>query len=116
MGRVLTRHELILEASAAADSLQEVSSSGDHRRFADDKVFRYAVAFAWLRLAEPLCRLVTRRLVGEEARRAWSGMCGLRNMLAHERDEDINYLPLWSDLALKMGRTVADIDRLQQGG
>ena len=112
MGRELSRHELIVEASAAVDSLLEVSSFGDRRRYDDDKVFRYAVAYAWLRLAEPLCRLVTRHLVGEETRRAWSGMCGLRNILAHERDEDINYLPLWSDLTMKMERTVAHLDRL----
>ena len=116
MGRELSRHELIVEASAAVDSLLEVSSFGDRRRYDDDKVFRYAVAFAWLRLAEPLCRLFARRLVGGEARRAWAGMCDIRNKLAHERDQDIPFATLWALLTDGLPQTEAQLDRLMADG
>jgi uncharacterized protein with HEPN domain len=112
MGREYTRRELLMESAAAANRLHDVGGRGDLRRFADDEVFRFAVAYLWLRLAEPTCQLVTRRLVGGDAQVSWEGMCRLRNILAHDRDEDIDYLPLWSDLALKVATTVAHIDRL----
>ncbi|MDQ1250834.1 MAG: hypothetical protein QG597_5214 [Actinomycetota bacterium] len=53
MGREFSRPELLVEASAAATKLDEFGSRGDRRRFSDDEVFQYAIAFAWLRLAEP---------------------------------------------------------------
>ncbi|MDQ1250837.1 MAG: hypothetical protein QG597_5217 [Actinomycetota bacterium] len=66
MGREYTRQELLVEAAAAA-KLLEVGGRGDLRRYSDDEVFQYAVAYRWLRLAEPTCQLVTRRLVGGDA-------------------------------------------------
>jgi hypothetical protein len=69
MGREYTRQELLIEAAAAANRLFEVGGRGDLRRFTDDDVFRFAVAYLWLRLAEPTCQLVTRRLVGAQADR-----------------------------------------------
>ena len=116
MGRVYTRDELIVELSAASGNLREVSSNGDVRRFTDDRVFRFAVAFLWLRLAEPACQLVTRRLVGDLPRRAWEGMCGIRNMLAHEREQDIDFDELWADIPLTLERTEAQLDRLGAAG
>lgn len=112
MGRELSRHELLAEAASAAEALRDVSSFGDLRRYDDDKVFRYAVAFAWLRLTESLCRLFARRLVGGETRRMWAGMCDIRNMLAHERDQDIDFAMLWALLDERLPRTEAQLDRL----
>ena len=114
MGREYTRHELLIEASAAAGNLSEVAERGDLRRFSDDEVFKYAVAYLWLRLAEPTCQLVTRKLVGDQTRVSWAGMCRLRNSLAHDRNEDINYLPLWTNLSVKMDKTAARLDQLMQ--
>jgi hypothetical protein len=53
MSRECTRNELILEVTAASANLREVSSNDDVRRFTVDPVFRYALAFLWLRMAEP---------------------------------------------------------------
>jgi uncharacterized protein with HEPN domain len=116
MGRVYTREELIVEVAAASGNLREVSSRGDMRRFTDDVVFRYAVAFLWLRLAEPTCQLVTRRLVGERSRRTWEGMCGIRNRLAHEREQDIDFVKLWADLPSTLDGAEALVDRLMAAG
>lgn len=115
MGREFSRHELLVEASAAAIRLGEFGSRGDRRRFSDDEVFQYAIAFAWLRLAEPLCRLTTRRLVDDQARREWQGMCEVRNMLAHERDQDINYPRLWQGVRTTLDVTQTTLDRLVSG-
>jgi uncharacterized protein with HEPN domain len=112
MGRELSRSELLVEAASAAEALRDLASSGGRRRYNDDRAFRYAVAFAWLRLAEPLCRLFSRRLVGGEARRAWAGMCDIRNKLAHERDQDIPFAPLWALLTDGLPQTEAQVDRL----
>jgi uncharacterized protein with HEPN domain len=116
MGRAYTRDELIVEVAAASGNLREVSANGDLRRFDDDRVFRYAVAFLWLRLAEPGCQLVTRRLVGEESRQTWEGMCRIRNLLSHERDQDINYGKLWADIPSTLQATEARLDRLMSAG
>jgi uncharacterized protein with HEPN domain len=116
MGRVYTRDELIVELSAASGNLREVSASGDFRRFTDDRVFRFAVAFLWLRLAEPACQLVTRRLVGAPSRLAWEGMCWIRNMLAHEREQDIDFDELWAGIPSTLDRTEAQLDRLLAAG
>lgn len=116
MGRELSRHELLVEAASAAEALRDVSSSGDRRRYDDDKVFRYAVAFAWLRLTEPLCRLINGRLVGDDARRTWAGQCETRNMLAHERYQDIDFDALWVLLAPTLDLTEAQLDRLMADG
>ncbi len=116
MGRAYTRSELISEVASASDNLGELSSHGDARRFADDPVFRYAVAFLWLRLAEPTCQLVTRRLVGHGPRRAWEGMCRIRNLLAHERDQDINYEKLWADIPSTLEATEFQLHRLMAAG
>ena len=116
MGRELSRSELLVEAASAVEALRDVSSSGDRRRDEDDKMFRYAVAFAWLRLAEPLCRLFARRLVGGEARRAWAGMCDIRNKLAHERDQDIPFATLWALLTDGLPETELQLDRLMADG
>lgn len=116
MGRELSRNELLVEAASAAEILRDVSSSGDLWRYDDDRAFRYAVAFAWLRLAEPLCRLFARRQVGGEARRAWAGMCDIRNKLAHERDQDIPFATLWALLADGLPQTEVQLDRLMAAG
>ena len=116
MGRVYTRKELIAELAAASGNLREVSSSGDERRFTDDRVFCYAVAFLWLRLAEPACQLVTRRLVGDRSALAWEGMCGIRNRLAHEREQDIDFVKLWVDIPSMLDRTDVEVDRLLAAG
>ena len=112
MGRELTRSELLFEASDAATRLRKVSSRGDTHRYTDDEVFRSAVAFLWLRYAEPLCQLVIRRLVGDAARRAWDGMCDIRNMLAHERNQNIDFAALWDELPTTLNLTEAPLDRL----
>lgn len=112
MGREYTRQELLIEAAAAASRLFEVGGRGDLRRFIDDEVFRYAVAYLWLRLAEPTCQLVTRRLVGHDAQMSWDGMCRLRNSLAHDREEDINYRYLWAGLSTSLVLVGAQADRL----
>ena len=112
MGRDYTRQELLIEAAAAAATLLEVGGRGDLRRFSDDEVFRYAVAYLWLRLAEPTCQLVTRRLVGGDAQVNWDGMCRLRNILAHDRDEDIDYRSLWAGLSTTLVGIGAQADRL----
>ena len=116
MGRELSRHELLVETASASEVLRDVTSSGDRRRNDDDRLFRYAVAFAWLRLTEPLCRLITRRLVGDDARRTWVGQCDTRNMLAHDRDQDIDFDPLWPYLVPTLDRTDAQLDRLMAAG
>lgn len=115
MGREFSRPELLVEASAAATKLDEFGSRGDRRRFSDDEVFQYAIAFAWLRLAEPLCRLITRRLVDDQVRREWQGMCEVRNVLAHERDQDINCPRLWQGIHTTLGGTQTTLDRLVAG-
>lgn len=115
-GRAYTRHELIVEVAAASGNLLEVSSNGDMRRFADDRVFRHAVAFLWLRLAEPTCQLVTRRLVGEGARQTWEGMCRFRNMLAHEREQDIDLAILWAEIPSTLDGAEAQLRRLMSAG
>ena len=112
MGREYTRQELLVEAAAAANRLCEVGGMGDLRRYADDEVFRFAVAYLWLRLAEPTCQLVTRRLVGGDAQVSWEGMCRLRNILAHDRDEDINYRSLWAQLSTTLEEVGAQADLL----
>ncbi|MDQ1250831.1 MAG: hypothetical protein QG597_5211 [Actinomycetota bacterium] len=116
MGRELSRHELLVEAASAAEALRAVSSFGDRRRYDDDRVFRYAAAFAWPRFTEPLCRLITGRLVGDDARRTWAGMCDIRNMLAHERDQDIDFAMLWALLGERLPRTEAQLDWLMVDG
>lgn len=116
MGRELTRYERLIEASDAALRLREVGSRGDARRYADDDVFRFAVAFLWLRYAEPLCQLVTGRLVGNAARRSWAGLCDIRNMLAHERSQDIDFAALWDELPATLDLTEAPLDRLIAAG
>ena len=112
MGREYTRQELLVEVAAAANRLYEVGGMGDLRRYTDDEVFRFAVAYLWLRLAEPTCQLVTRRLVGGDAQASWDGMCRLRNILAHDRDEDINYRYLWAGLATTLVEVGAQADQL----
>lgn len=115
MGREFTRHELLVEASAAATKLRKFGSSGDRRRFTDDEVFQYAVAFAWLRLAEPLCRLVSSRLVSDPVPREWEPVCEVRNVLAHERDQDLNYPRLWDGLMSMLDATESKLDQLMAG-
>ena len=84
MGWDYPRQELLIEAAAAASKLSEVGSRGDLHLYTDDEVFRYTVAYLWLRLAEPTCQRVTRRLVGADTQVIWEGMCRLRNLLAHD--------------------------------
>ena len=112
MGRVYTRGELLAEVAEASGNLCDASSNGDFRRFTDDRVFRFAVAFLWLRLAESTCQLVTRRMVGDQSRRAWEGMCGIRNMLAHDREQDIDFDELWYEIPSTLKHTDAELGRL----
>lgn len=112
VGRELSRHELLVEAAAAAENLREVTSLGDRRRFDDDRAFRYAVAFGWLRLTEPLCRLITRRLVADYELRTWVGQCDTRNMLAHDREQDIDFDALWVYLLPTLDRTDVQLELL----
>ncbi len=112
MDREYTRQELLVEVVAAASRLRELGARGDLRRFTDDEVFRFALAYLWLRLAEPACQLVTRRLVGEMSMAVWSGLCPIRNALAHERDEDINYQRLWVNVPAAVEASLGEADRL----
>ena len=112
MGRAYTRNELLVEVAAAATKLHEVGGMGDLRRYTDDEVFRFGLAYCWLRVAEPACQLVTRRLVGDGANEVWGGMCTIRNALAHEREEDINYRPLWFNLPSSASASLAHAERL----
>lgn len=116
MGREYTRRELLMESAAAANRLHDVGGRGDLRRFADDEVFRFAVAYLWLRLAEPTCQLVTRRLVGGDSQVSSEGMCRLRNSLAHDGDADIDYRSLWAQLSTTLVLVGAQADRLLAHG
>lgn len=112
----LTRRERLAEAADAAVKLREVGALGDRRRYDDDDVFRYAVAFLWLRFTEPLCQLVSRRQVGDATRRGWAGMCDIRNALAHERSQDIDFKGLWEDIPSTLDRNENVLDRLLASG
>ena len=93
--------------AAATDRLNRAASRGDDRRYADDELYRYAIALLWLRLAEPATRLLALRLVDADAVPAWDQLNVVRNSLAHELDEEIAYGRLWTEL----GRTVQSISR-----
>ncbi|MDQ1245955.1 MAG: hypothetical protein QG597_322 [Actinomycetota bacterium] len=82
----------------AAVRLGDVTGKGDLRRFDDDLVFRYAVAYLWLRLTEPATQLLARRLVDGDALPRWSKLPFIRNSLAHDIDEDIDYPQLWESV------------------
>lgn len=99
MERQLSRRELLVEFSVACAALREVGNQGDAMRFDNDRVFRFAIAFLWLRAAEPACQLRKRRLVDEVTRDSWSALCIVRNTLAHGRGEDIGFGALWRELS-----------------
>lgn len=63
-----------------------------------------------------LCRLITGRLVGDDARRTWAGQCDTRKMLAHDRDQDIDFDALWTLLMPTLDRTDAQLTRLAAEG
>ena len=106
------RRRYLLEMAAATDRLARAADSGDKRRFTDDDLYRYALAFLWLRLAEPATRLLNLRLVDERTVPAWSFLPAIRNSVAHEADEEIAYSPLWSRLPDTIEAVNDDLDRL----
>jgi uncharacterized protein with HEPN domain len=114
-GRGLSRREMLVEVGAAADAAREVTSRGDRQMYEDDVIFRYAVAFACLRLAEPICRLITWRLVGADSWLAWAGICRVRSVLAHERYEDIDFDGLWTDMVSALARRAMELPPLGEG-
>jgi uncharacterized protein with HEPN domain len=84
--------------AAATDCLATAATHGDPRRFTDDDLYRYAIAFLWLRLVEPATRLLTLRLVDRDTVPGWESFMVIRNSLAHDRNEEIDYSILWGQL------------------
>lgn len=106
------RRRYLLEMAAATDRLAIAAARGDQRRYSDDDLYRYAVAFLWLRLAEPATRLLTLRLLDERAVPAWGLLTTIRNSLAHQRDEEIDYGTLWTKLPNTLESVKDDLDLL----
>lgn len=98
--------------AAATDRLARAADSGDGRRYADDDLYRYAIAFLWLRLAEPATRLLNLRLVDERTVPTWGLLTTVRNSLAHQLDEEIAYSRLWSRLPETLETVSGDLDHL----
>lgn len=94
----MTRRRLLLEMEAAGGRLLQLASQGDRRRFEDDDGYRCGIAFLWLRLGEPASRLLSGRLVESQTLPAWSRLPLLRNSLAHDWDDDIDYNELWDSI------------------
>ena len=106
------RHELLVEMDAACDRLTAAAGQGDRRRYVDDPLFRCAIAYLWLRSAEPAAQLLSRRLVDHSRKSTWSYLPVIRNSLAHDREQQIDYDKLWDllpTLPMSVGR---DVDRL----
>ena len=98
--------------AAANDRLARAADSGDNRRCADYDLYRYAIAFLWLRLAEPATRLLKQRLVDARTVPTWDSLTTIRNSLAHQLDEEIAYSRLWSKLPETLEAVSEDLDRL----
>ena len=106
------RTRYLLEMAAATDRLTKAANSGDNRRYADDDLYRYAIAFLWLRLAEPASRLLALHLVDEHTVPTWRSLNVIRNSLAHQRDEEIAYGRLWHELPETLTAVGDDLDHL----
>jgi len=106
------RRRYLVEMFAAADRLARAAALGDDRRYEDDDLYRYAIAFLWLRLAEPATRLLTLRLVDRRSIPVWGLLTAVRNSLAHESDEEIPYRQLWTKLPETLDVVGRDLDLL----
>lgn len=106
------RKRYLVEMAAATDRLASAASRGDQRRYADDDLYRFAIAFLWLRLAEPATRLLSLRLVDERAVPVWGVLTTIRNSLAHQLDEEIAYGRLWTELPDTVQAVNDDLDLL----
>ena len=95
----MTRDELLDEAEAVWLELEDFHHRCSDARLRSDTWYRWAYAFLWLRLTEPLSQLSTNRLVGRSARVRWGRLVLLRNELAHSRLAEIDYVQLWDDFA-----------------
>ena len=107
--RSLTRDELLEEMLWAIEAIKEANSLGSEARLQRNPLYRYAMAFLWLRLGEPANQLVRRRLVGDSTAKRWQYLSAARNQLAHERDQDIAYLGLWHKLHSALDETKDDV-------
>lgn len=110
--RSKTRRSLLVEMGRELDELAAVASMGDFRRYQDDSLFRSAVAFRWLRVAEPAAQLLRRRLVDEDQLESWSDIPQIRHSLAHDFDDEISYWVLWDNLAQASGTWQMDVAQL----
>ena len=106
------RKRYLVEMAAATDRLASAATRGDQRRYADDDLYRFAIAFLWLRLAEPATRLLSLRLVDERAVPVWGVLTTIRNSLAHQLDEEIAYGRLWTELPDTVQAVNDDLDLL----
>lgn len=106
------RQLYLIEMGAASDRLATAAAQGDERRYADDDLYRYAIAFLWLRLAEPATRLLSLRLVDERTVPVWKLLNAVRNSLAHDSDEEIPYGQLWTTLPETIDVVGRDLDLL----
>lgn len=106
------RRRYLAEMTAAADRLARAAERGDDRRYTDDDLYRFAIAFLWLRLAEPATRLLTLRLVDARKIPVWSLLTAIRNSLAHDSDEEIPYGQLWTKLPETLEAVGHDLDLL----
>ncbi len=95
----MTRDELLDEAESVWLEVEDFHHRCSDARLRSDTWYRWAYAFLWLRLTEPISQLSTNRLVGRSARSRWSDLVWLRNELAHSRLVEIDYLQLWDDFA-----------------
>lgn len=95
----MTRDELLDEAEAVWLEVEDFHHRCSEARLRSDTWYRWAYAFLWLRLTEPLSQLSTNRLVGRSARTRWSRLVQVRNALAHKRLAEIDYVQLWDDFA-----------------
>lgn len=102
----------LVEMTSAADHLSTASTLGDYRRYIDDDLHRYAIAFLWLRLVEPATRLLTLRLVDRDSVPDWESFVVVRNSLAHDRNEEIDYSILWGKLPDTLEAVSDDVDLL----
>ena len=112
-GRYLTRDELLEEMLWAIEAIQDLAAQGGERRLRQDPQFRYSMAFLWLRLGEPANQLICRRLVSTVMADRWEFLCMMRNQLAHDRDQDIDYPTLWRQVAKSFDSIYADVLNLK---
>ena len=109
----MTRDELLDEAEAVWLEVEDFHHRCSEARLRSDTWFRWAYAFLWLRLTEPLSQLSTNRLVGRCFRTRWSRLVWRRNELAHKRLTEIDYVQLWEDFADVRTTLPADLASLR---